>query len=223
MEKHRQLFFNFFVVPHQSAEVISTPKNLEIHPSVRRHLGKTPRSHSSQDANSGFLSKSFSAGQSASEEGSAEFNQLRTISDTVKKEPNVESNGRGMENCQDHLMARVKTEVHADSKSQVQEEGGSESAKNEDSVSSRPPSPKYLPPKPPDNPQTIVQGRHQRFQAKKRYFQEFGKFSENLISLFLMIFKHKFCGTLILVYPLFCLSHPSSCPAFDICVCHLGI
>lgn len=158
---------NYFAA-NKSAEVISTPKNLEIHPSVRRHLGKTPRSHSSQDANSGFLSKSFSAGQSSSEEGSADFNQLRTISDTVKKEPNVESNGRGMENCQDHLMARVKTEVHADSKSQVQEEGGSESAKNEDSVSSRPPSPKYLPPKPPDNPQTIVQGRHQRFQAKKR-------------------------------------------------------
>ncbi|XP_047476692.1 YEATS domain-containing protein 2-like isoform X2 [Penaeus chinensis] len=158
---------NYFAV-NKNAEAVSTPKNLEIHPSVRRHLGKTPRSHSSQDANGGFLSKSFSAGQSVSGEGSADFGQSRTISDSVKMEPNVESNERGMESCQDQLMVRVKTEVHADSKPQVQEEGRSESAKNEDSVSSRPPSPKYLPPKPPDNPQTIAQGRHQRFQAKKR-------------------------------------------------------
>ncbi|XP_037779818.1 YEATS domain-containing protein 2-like [Penaeus monodon] len=158
---------NYFAA-NKSAEVISTPKNLEIHPSVRRHLGKTPRSHSSQEANGGFLSKSFSAGQSVSEEGSADFSLSGTISDSVKKELNIQSNERGMESCRDHLMVRVKTEVHADSKSQVQKEGRSESAKNDDPVSSRPPSPKYLPPKPPDNPQTIAQGRHQRFQAKKR-------------------------------------------------------
>lgn len=119
-----------------------------------------------------------------------------------------------MESCRDHLMVRVKTEVHADSKSQVQEEGRSESAKNDDPVSSRPPSPKYLPPKPPDNPQTIAQGRHQRFQAKKRYFHEFHTFFYNLISLLPVIYKHKFFGSLILVHTIFCLTHPHSCPVY---------
>ncbi|XP_042890039.1 YEATS domain-containing protein 2-like isoform X2 [Penaeus japonicus] len=156
---------NYFSLS-KSAEVISTPKNLEIHPAVRRHLGKAPRCRSSQEANSGSPSKSLSAGQSASEEGPTDGSQARIISESVKKEPNIELNERGMENCQGQ-MVKVKTEGHTDSKSQEQV-GESEPAKNEDSVSSRPPSPKYLPPKPPDNPQTIAQGRHQRFQAKKR-------------------------------------------------------
>ena len=35
------------------------------------------------------------------------------------------------------------------------------------SGSSRPPSPKYLPPKPPDS-QTVIQGRYHKFQSKRR-------------------------------------------------------
>nr|XP_045595601.1 YEATS domain-containing protein 2-like isoform X1 [Procambarus clarkii] len=143
-----------------------------LHPTVRKHLGKAPVTHkaaavssldeSPQNSSSapsvstyqGAITSRLPQEECKGSVGAATLEEKPAIKDKIVS---------GSEDVCD-----TQIEAHDTTKDKCKEETDDNDARNRDLKSSRPPSPKYLPPKPPDNPQTIYQGRHQRFQSKLR-------------------------------------------------------
>lgn len=156
----------------QGKEVTGKRENRSLHPAVRKYLGKAPVGKA-RVATSASTSPHDKAVNSAGRDRvcqSQESVDSRVQTQKESAKDSVAEDRKETVNEHSHTSDRVGHDsidvVGADSKNPSSL--SSESSNNKTMESSRPPSPKYLPPKPPDNPHTISQGRQERLQSKKR-------------------------------------------------------
>ncbi|XP_071526661.1 uncharacterized protein [Panulirus ornatus] len=157
---------NYYAV-NKGGEVINKQKQHIIHPSVRKHLGKAPimqQTDPISDRGSfqhSLPSQSLSSCQNTVI-GCLSQEECKESSSTVAiKEEFISSGSERI----GHNPREGPVVVDGKCSNQIAE---SEMNQDIDKKSPRPLSPKYLPPNPPHCSQTIYQGRHQRFQSKKR-------------------------------------------------------
>lgn len=154
---------NYYAV-NKTGEVGKKHKAM-LHPAVRKHLGKStvkretvePPLHESLQN----ISPSHNLSAITSRLPQGEYRDSVGVA-TIKEEP-VKDSFSGNEDVSNSIL-----ETHNTVNNPSKDGSDRNDEKNQDLKSSRPPSPKYLPPKPPDNPLPIFQGRHQRFQSKRR-------------------------------------------------------
>ncbi|XP_068231555.1 YEATS domain-containing protein 2-like [Palaemon carinicauda] len=163
---------NYHTVDKLVSSVSKDKQIYEVHPAVRKHMGKAP-------VNAAASGSSDLSSLDSSTPSQIALNSYRKddVSGHGRLQFNEESSSKGK-------LRREVSEISFYSESDkmpnkyVCTDGNDKSSllRNEDKMQkstgknlelSRPPSPKYLPPKPPDS-QIIAQGRHQKFQSKRR-------------------------------------------------------
>lgn len=152
---------NFYAAPKVTGNIGS--KEVHIHPCVRKHIGKAPVRNSSVPSKTNF-SQILSTVQN--------LDNLVSFPSTSSDEPNS-SDLLGIPDILDETRSTnnsVFSYSPEKSKNDILSEALKKTEENKSKIEtlSCPPSPKYLPPKAPESSQKIVQGRHQKFQQKKR-------------------------------------------------------
>ncbi|XP_042230235.1 YEATS domain-containing protein 2-like isoform X2 [Homarus americanus] len=155
---------NYYAV-NKTKDVDSKQKQM-LHPAVRKHLGKAPvkSAGSSSPFPNSPVYQSFGRNKlphgeykESVEKGSVKeehADMVESVERFSSETDRISSDHREIQEATDGKCKDLSDTIDEDT--------------NKNFRSPRPPSPKYLPPKPPDNPHTIFQGRHQRFQSKRR-------------------------------------------------------